>query len=425
MEKITKFIKQHLLSKPKNIFYGAMVIGVLVFFISGLVTRGYSYYNLFQSNRSDYFMDFFNPLSELLNGPYAHGSIYPPLPALFYKLMLRMVPFDIASHSAFAIRSSQAGEMVFLFYTLLTLLAFFILLTHIKKGSSLEKYLFSFIILFSGPVLFTLERANIIFIALLFLMVFVFFKDSKRPIVREVALISLAISAAIKLYPALFLLLLIKEKRFIETIRVIAYGIVLFFLPFFGLGGLKELPVLYKNILTTSNGQLAWGVGYAVNIQSIARIIGALIGNFGGAPVLIGKIVSYVFLLVGIITAFFVKPQWKTVSLLSLLIITVPPISFEYSLIFMIIPLMMFLKTEDKIEQKNYFYLICYVLLFIPYIFGPVDMINKGFGIHARPLTYGVLIQNVVLAIMGIVLIIDEFRRNMLKSVKKNPHKPL
>lgn len=417
MKKITTFINKYHLSNQKVVFYISMVTSIFWFFVSGLVTRGYSYYNLFQSNRSDYFMDFFNPLSELLNGPYAHGSIYPPLPALFYKLMLRMVPFEIASRGAFAIRSSQAGEMVFLLYILLALLLFFILLMQIKKGSSLEKYLFSFVILFSGSILFTFERANIIFVALLFLIVFIFFRDSKNRIIREVTLISLSIAAAIKLYPALFLLLLIKKKRFIESFRVVIYGIILFFIPFFVLGGLSHIPILFKNIFTTSNDQIDWGVGYAVNIQSIVRIIGALRGDFGAAPILIAKVISFVVLILGIVSAFFMKSQWKTVALLSLLMIVVPPISFEYTLIYMVIPLIMFLDNEEKTEQKSYFYLVCFILLLVPFTFGPVDIINRGFGHQERPLSYGVLIQNIVLFLMVVFIMLQGIRETIKKWI--------
>jgi Glycosyltransferase family 87 len=415
MEKIMHFVKNYHLTSNKGIFYVITVCGVVSFFISGLISRGHSYTNLFQNNSSDYFMDFYNPLSELLNGPYAHGSIYPPLPALFYKYMLRMVPFNVASHGAFAIRSSQAGEMVFFFYLLITILAFFILVMEMKKGSHLEKYLFSFIMLFSGPFLFQFERGNIIFVALLFLMLFIWLKDSNKTIVREIALLSLALAAAIKIYPILFIILLLKEKRFIETLRVVIYGAILFFFPFFALGGLTQLPVFLKNITTSSNDALVWGVGYSVNIQSAVRIIGATGGNFGSMPIFIGHIISYIVLVLGILAAFFIRSLWRTVALLTLLMILVPALSFEYSLIFMIIPLIMFLDTDEKKLKMSRFYLFCFILLFIPFTFGEVTMINSGFGINARPLTYGVLVQNIVLLMMNFFIMAQGIHEMMIK----------
>ncbi|HWY80298.1 MAG TPA: glycosyltransferase 87 family protein [Candidatus Sulfotelmatobacter sp.] len=408
MKGLEKLKKKYKLTHRKPLFYLLSLLGVLFLFLGGLITRGYSTLFLFQVNRSDFFMDFYLPLSELFNGPYAHGSIYPPLPALFYKLMLRFVPYNIVTHGAFAIRSSQAGEMVFLFYILVTLLAFFVLIMEVKGGSRLEKYVFSFVTVFSAPFLFQFERANIIFVVLLFLIIYVFFKDSKKSIIQEIALISLSVASAIKLYPIVFLLLLIKEKRFSETIRVVVYTAILFFLPFFALGGLSQLPVLIKNITTTSNGIFAWGVGSSVSMQSITRIIGSLFGNFGATPILIGNIISIIILLLGILVAFFMRSKWKTVALLTLTMILVPSISFEYTLIFMLIPLIMFLDREEKKKKNEYIYTICFVLIFTPFLFGNVDSINSGFGPHARPLTYEVLIQNIALVTMTILLLVKE-----------------
>lgn len=391
----------------KLFFYIATISGLLMFFFHGLITRGRSFNNLFQNNRSDYFMDFYNPLSELFDGPYAHGSIYPPLPQLFYKFMLRLIPYDIAAHGGFAIRLSDSGQIVFLMYMIITLLIFIILLLEIKKGSRLEKYIFSVLILFSAPFLYQFERANIIFIALLFLIIFIFFKDSKNRIIREIAIASLAVSAGIKLYPLLFSLLLIKERRIKDFFKILFYSAIVLIVPFFILGGLSQLTVLFNNILSTSNGSTGWGVGYSVNIQNITRIIFAIFGNFGDDTIFIGRIFSVLILILGVISVLFLRSKWKTVTLLSLLIVMVPPISFEYTLIFMIIPLIMFLDYEEKEKWIDYLYMACFILIFIPFTLNKIDIINSGFGISARPLTYGVLIQNIAISIMITCLVIQ------------------
>jgi hypothetical protein len=420
--KLLKIINHKLkFGRKKNIFYSVSFLGFVVFVLSGFLTRGYSLYSLFQSNRTDYFMDFFNPLSELFNGPYSHGSIYPPLPLLIYKFLLRFVPYNMVSHGAFAIRASQIGEIVFLSYALITLLTFLVILREVKRGKIMEIYGFIFFILFSAPFLFMFERANIIFIALLFSMVFVFFKDSKNRIIREVALICLAISAGIKLYPALFGLLLLKEKRFKDTFRLLLYGIAAFILPFFAVGGISQLPVLIKDILTTSNGALDWGVGYAVNILSIVRIFYGFIGDFGKSPIFIGNALSYLALLFGVISVFLLKSKWKTAALLSSLIIMVSSVSYVYSLIFMIIPLIMFLDSEEKLNRMDYLYLICFIFIFVPLTLNNIDFINRGFGSSARPLTLNVLIQNIALLTMTVTLILQGFQEGLKgKNAKKN-----
>lgn len=394
------------LNLKKHIFYTTTLLGVLAFFLSGLITRGNSILNLFITDRTNYFMDFFNVLHSLFNGPYTYGSIYPPLPLLFYRLILRLIPYDIVEKGAITIRASQVGEVVFLFYVVITLLVFFALIMEVKKGLAIEKYIFTFVILLSGPFLFQFERANIIFVALLFLMVFVFFKDSKNRFVRELALISLAIATGIKLYPAIFGLLLLKERRFKDAFKVFIYSLGLLILPFFALGGLHQLPRLVRNIFSTSNYVAEWGAGYAVNIQNITRILFGFFGDFGKSPIVIGRFLSFAVLALGVVSAFFLRSKWKTVAILTLLMILIPSISYEYVLIFMLIPLIMFLDRKEK-ELFDYIYLACFLLMFIPFSLGKVDSINNGFGRLSLPLTYGVLIQNITASTMAVCLIVE------------------
>ncbi len=406
--KLLSVISKHLLLKPKKyIFYISALTGILMFIINGLITRGHSFYNFFNPDKTNFYMDFFNSIHTLYNGPYTHQSIYPPLPLLVYRFLLRMVPYDIVEQGAEAIRATQAGQVVLLLYMIITIFLFFVLLMEIKKGSKIEKYIFSFVILFSAPFIFQFERGNIIFVALLFLMVFVFFKDSAIRIVREFALVCLAISAAIKFYPAIFGLLLIKEKRFKDVIRVVIYGIAVFVLPFFATGGINQLPVLLKNIFSTSSDSTTWGLGYAVNIQTTIRIIFGFFGNFDYTPIFIGSIFSLMLLFLGIIAMFYSRSKWKTTALLALLMIMVPSISYEYALIFMLIPLIMFLDREEKEEKLDYVYLVCFILIFIPLTFGRIDVINNGYGNPSLPLTYGLLIQNLAIFSMIIFLTIQ------------------
>lgn len=407
--------KQFRKNFKKSVFYTSTLFGLLLFILGGLVTRGYSFYNLFSPDKKDYFMDFFNVLRSLFNGPYTYGSIYPPFPLLINKILLRLIPFDIVEKGAHAIRASQSGQIVLLFYTLVTLLIFFALIMEVKKGLKIEKYLFIFVMLLSAPFLFVFERANIIFVALFFSIIFVFFKDSRNRFVREFALVSLAISGAIKIYPLLFGLLLIKEKRYRDVIKVFIYSVSLFILPFFALGGLGQAPLLIRNILITSNYATEWGLGESINIQNLIRILFGFINDFGQTPILIGRFISLFILGLGLVSAFFLRSKWKTVALLTLIMILVPVISYEYVLIFMIIPLIMFLDSKNNGKPLDNFYLACFILLFLPLTLDKVDVINKGFEHVALPLTYGVLIQSITLFIMAIFLIKEGLMEDKLK----------
>ena len=117
-----------------------------------------------------------------------------------------------------------------------------------KKGSNKEKYLFITLMMFSIPFLFAFERGNIILVSFILLLVFMCFKDSENKVLREIALIGLAASAAIKIYPAIFGLILVKEKRWLDIFRVITYGLILFVLPFLFFGGYSSLILYLKNL---------------------------------------------------------------------------------------------------------------------------------------------------------------------------------
>lgn len=402
------------LKNKKYFFYSTTVLGIMIFFIQGIITRGYSFYNFFSRDISNYFMDFYNTLATLIIGPYDNGSIYPPLPLLMYKILLRFIPYDIVEKGSFAIRATQTGQIVFLAYTLITLMVFFALIIEAKKGTRLEKYIFILVTLFSAPFLFQFERANIIFVALLFSMTFIFFKDSKNHIIREFALVSLAVSSAIKIYPVLFGLLLIKDRRYKDFFKICIYGLALFILPFFFISGINQLHNLINNFSYASRATTEWGLGYAVNTQNLVRIIAAFFGDFSHGSILLGRILSIIIFVLGIVGAIFIRSKWKTITLLTLLMILVPPISYEYTLVFMIIPLILFLDSKEKKNRFDYIYLICFVLIFIPLNIGKIDLINKGFGIDVPlPLSYGVLIQNIALTIMFFTLLIQTLKTKL------------
>ena len=78
----------------------------------------------------------------------------------------------------------------------------------------------------SYPVMFCLERGNILILSVVFAMFFIFFKDSDNKFIKELSYISLAMSAGIKIYPAVFGLTLIIEKKYKEALRLLFYGFI-------------------------------------------------------------------------------------------------------------------------------------------------------------------------------------------------------
>jgi hypothetical protein len=86
----------------------------------------------------------------------------------------------------------------------------------------------------------------------------------------------------------------------------------------------------------------------------------------------------------------------------------------------MIIPLITFLDSEEKLRGMGYLYFACFIFIFVPLTLNNIDFLNHGFGTSTRPLTFNVLIQNIALLAMVIVLIFQGFEKILKgKNAKK------
>ena len=105
-------------------------------------------------------------------------------------------------------------------------------ISKVSNLSSKNKKLLGLALLISMPVMFSFERGNQINLAFALTMFFVAYYNDERKNMKELALISLALSASLKLYPAVYGFILVKEKKWKETFRLFIYGVCAFFLPF-------------------------------------------------------------------------------------------------------------------------------------------------------------------------------------------------
>ena len=102
----------------------------------------------------------------------------------------------------------QSAMVLFLIFLLITL---FIMakMIHARTGS----YLLTFCLVFSAGTLAAIERGNVILLAFILTFYFVeHYKDENR-LTSELALLSLAAAFGFKLYPCIFGLLLIKDRK--------------------------------------------------------------------------------------------------------------------------------------------------------------------------------------------------------------------
>ncbi len=409
--KINKFVGQKKEDLVAKWFYIIMVTGLLCSLLSIYYSHGESLNTILFSNpkqlsSNDVFMDFFNSLSDSINhNPYTElGRIYPPLTTIFYLSIAKMLPIDLVIAGGKAIRADQLGMLLFGLYTSITAVILSLLIYNHKKGMIIEKCLFLMVILFSTPFIYQIERANIILLALLFTICFVWLNNSPNKYLREFSLICLAVSAAIKIYPAIFGLLLLKEKRWNDAIRCVIYGIAFFFLPFILWGGLSKFNQMIINIFRVSYVFNLDGYGFKVNISNFIQMLFAIGGEYRSHTHLIAQCTTLVILAYSMFAVFFLK-HWKSICLLSLLCIAIPGFSFTYTLVFMVIPLILFL--DDTAERKfiDWIYMFLFIEMFIPLTYGSPSFFPQLNSCY--PVSLSVFIESLSVFVMIVLLMIE------------------
>jgi hypothetical protein len=151
----------------------ALILGIQAlgfsFCLWFLIQHGYL--PVFTQNKFDSFMDFFQPLYWSDNdGRYTvWTSIYPPLNFIFLKLVKLTFLGSANFPGSFELRASAFPVVLFILLSYL-LAPIIVLRTKLWRSfTGAEKILLYFIMILSTPMLFALERGNLIIYALIFL----------------------------------------------------------------------------------------------------------------------------------------------------------------------------------------------------------------------------------------------------------------
>jgi len=378
----------------KELFYISFAFFVLIFIFSLFFTKGTIEKTVLFSDSSDTFMDHFNSVIYNEIDPYENKVIYPPLASLLYKLCNIIIPADDYNYLVSdptskaqprAVRIGQSFQFQFILFTLFIFIVFLISFSLLKKGKNREKMLFMGLLFFSAPFLFVAERGNNILLPVAFSIFFVVFYDSKNKVLREFALISLAISVGLKLYPLVFALLLFTDKKYWAILRFAIYCIITTILPFFIFyNGFESLMLMLTNILGFDTKRSS---GANINTQlDFKRTFYFLYGGlrkFSGITISEGMLSVYSNIFKYLLTfscafaALLSKTKWKQLLFLSAIICGYPGACSTYILLFLIIPTCMFLDNEKRKSFANYYYLIMMLLSFIPTVISPSGEISR------------------------------------------------
>ena len=366
-------------NKYKIFFYSVMALSLALFLLVSVATSGASFKNVLFKDNTDSFMDHFNSVIYNIIDPYENKVIYPPLASLTYKVCLQIIPEESISPlvsdptekaQSRYVKLDQGFVFQFMMFCIISLFLFLIATEVLKKGGKYEKVCFMLLYTLSSPFLFMAERGNNIILPLAFSMFFIAFYDSKNKVLRELALISLALAVGYKIYPVAFGVLLLRNKQYKELFRAGIYCLVALILPFFLFyDGINSLTMMLTNIVGFGDKRSSAG-----NLESQLDFKRLFYFLYGGSRKFTGITISpdlvdlytnlFKYLCTGIclIGAFFIKKRWKVVMLCSAIIYGFSGACSTYFLLFMMLAIILFLDEETEYNLFNWLYLILLVL---------------------------------------------------------------
>lgn len=351
---------------PVEYFIALMLLGITVFFVRCVACGPETFTEIFHLGTADLFMDHFNSVRDAAPGAASYTVrhvIYPPLANLIFLLLSRVTPAEYLAmpygELAFTWRAYNGAMLSFAVFMALALVLLALTLQR-EKYTPTKKNLLTFLLMASFPVIFMVERGNLLVLCLSALVVFSQNYESESAVGREISLVALAVAAALKIYPALFGLVLLGDRRYREAIRAALYalGLTLFSSLFFG--GPVSIFYVVKNTFSFTSG--------VDNISNFKSIVG--LNAEWGTAVVFG--LYGLALIVLVLASLIQKKAWKTWMFAGAILLTFSSIFSAYNWLMLLPALLAFMRTE-KLRGINWVYFFAMTIPFYVYIPKPLQ----------------------------------------------------
>lgn len=360
--------------------------------------------NVFYSKGKLPFNDFYNVMIYIADGDPYHNTLNglaqkPYLPISYVIMDLFSGFWHFSGSRSQECLSHPSAVMGCLVFTLIMVSVFLHSIFALLKGSNLKLFM---VVLFSYTFIFTIERGNLIFLTVSFVNYFLAYKDSDNKYLRWFAIFCISMAAVLKVFPAIFGLTLLKEKRYREIGFCVIFCLVVAFLPFLyfehGFDNINQLFVnLQENTKLNTPSYAYPRYGFAPTSFLPMHFLGMTEISMD-VVFMIMKVITWLLTVLSLLIFLKEKYSWKTFALISITLIMFPANSAIYNCLYIFPCLFMFL-TKDYIEKFDNIYFILFIIILCPLQFQPVEKI-------ALSVTY--LLQNVAFAIIWI-LITSEF----------------
>lgn len=309
---------------------------------------------------------------------------YPPLPYVLLYFISKIVDteaFGKRDGTYYFLYSDVKYLVVFIILLIIVMILMYTLIQVTKKGKMPIKIMTSLVLCCSAPMLFSIERGNTIILSVLFSMFYLFYYNSENKILKEFALISLAISAGFKVTPAILGIMLLYNKQFKEALRSVIYGIVTVVGPFLFLkGGFNNIQLMFNNMqLYLQSYSSTEGCTLTASVNRFGKL---LIDDFTMNATMINcmRIVTITISILLLGSAPFLKKNWEKVAAVIVVLIILPSHSGQYCILYMLPVIVMFLN-EEKYRNIDFMYLFCMIMVSWVFLCKITDVFNYNLAI--------------------------------------------
>ena len=351
------------------------------------------------------FPDLFESIKDSYDGkPYDGNSIYPAFAYFICWIISRFTPGDTKEWSTFSL-SGNGNIVGFLFFFLCTFFIYYIVREKFDKYGKKLEILFLLWILSPGYI-YCIERGNMVILSTLFLLLFLTQYNSQKKYMQEIAIVMLACAACMKIYPAIFGLILLIEKKYWSSLRAIFYGIFFFVVPFGFFGGYAKIAKMVKNIINLSSetgiDERGFGYGFKINIDNIVAIVCNWLGVGNVETKILSQKMMFLIVILVLIFLFLAKAQWHKIFLITVILTLVPGFSWIYNAVYFFLPLVFFLIDETEINRKIlYIYEIGFWAIITPFPYG--FLFNSLHGVNKVSISTVMNFVGAIIILCGII----------------------
>jgi len=259
------------------------------------------------------------------------------------------------------------------------------------------------------PVLFGVDRANFDLLVLPLLFLFALTYERQK---YAASTVFLALAIALKPYTAIFVIIYFLDKRFRDGLLAVFNAV---FLTAFSLSLFKDGLFLetkkYSAALSHTVDFLSGGEQqvFTSDLYSLLTVIMRYVGNVLNTEINLPAHpwirVSYA-VIAGLLSVYLgirlwqkPKPLWKTLAVLSILIVLLPINSHDYRLIYLFVPMLMYLAADER-ARNDLLIVIMWGLLLVP---------KNYYHLQHPPQNIGMIINPLLLIGLLICIVPDAF----------------